>query len=113
MRRRWRRDARPRRRGGPAAVERPAGGAPVWGAGAAPSSDSRYTERFGRDDIVHDADAFVVDESPPGEADLFQHALRGEVLGSPAAPDPRRCAVAPARPSRRPVVSPAGSPRGA
>src|SRR5205809_8142298 len=81
MRRRWRRDARPRRRGGPAALERPAGGAPVWGAGAAPSSDSRYTERLGCDDVVHDADACVVDESPLGEADLFQHALRGEVLG--------------------------------
>src|SRR5438552_3410827 len=90
MRRRWRRDARPRRRGGPAALERPAGGAPVWGAGAAPSSDSRYTERLGCDDVVHDADACVVDDSPLGEADLFQHALRGEVVGIGHGHEPRQ-----------------------
>src|SRR5947208_7073652 len=90
MRRRWRRDARPRRRGGPAAWERAAGGAPVWGAGAAPSSDSRYTERLGCDDVVHDADACVVDESPLGEADLFQHALRGEVVGIGHGHEPRQ-----------------------
>src|SRR2546422_10230019 len=90
MRRRWRRDARPRRRGGPASLERPAGGAPVWGAGAGPSSDSRYTARLGCDDVVHDADACVVDASPLGEADLFQHALRGEVVGIGHGHEPRQ-----------------------